>query len=548
MNDDPGKHPKIPQIPLLFRALVGAVIGLVASFWMYSLKAYWFSHAPVGEHFHGFLQGDQKTYAILIEAAKKSPLSLFYAYPWDYSAEPAAIFFQLPISFMAWLSRLFPSSQLHNLFDLFRAVFAAGMYATFAAILHSYFRRSGPFAVAFWLSAFGGGIAWLTALFSDGGEGYLINFHNEEHLTYWWFLHLFRNIYYPFEVYYHFLFFILVLLLLKHHYRASAVLWLIGLFSNPFLGVQMGALLLPFLSLELLLRRRQRLQGITAMALSLFFLGLFCFYYQIFLPAHEVAASLLAQHKGAYSDSLTLRDLLVGHSPWIECVAVSVLSRRFLSRQLKSHCGRLLILWLISSLVLSNNSRFLPNPVQPLHFTRGYFHLPLVIWSLQFACHQAARFSLPRNVARAGIICACTLLILDNALFIANRYQQPFRPETFNEATRELIAYFTEKRGLAVVEDPMATNWVYAFAGHPTLWGDPYITPNYEDRIHEMELFYDRGDFTVFENHRLITAIVVDRTRHDRVTLQSPSFYRRSLEPHGFRQALANSSYVVYQR
>ncbi|MBI1783921.1 hypothetical protein HYR69_02140, partial [Candidatus Sumerlaeota bacterium] len=429
-------RPSLPTFRSAIPLLVCALCGAIAASWAVWLKYYWFHHVPPGYVFYGYLQGDQKIYIALIRWAMKSPNGFTYSYPWDLSPDAPAIFFQLPIWMMAWLARLLPSVQFHDLFDIFRMILAPGMYFYLGRMTQLYFPRGGGrsrlwFWIVFLTLGFGGGIAWVWTAMDPGWtvENKLTQFlvcHEYEEKDYrWWFLNVFRNVYYSFEVLYHLLFLGMAVYLIRGRYVGALCFYALGLTANPFLGIQMTALLLPALAVDAWRPSRTSCPRWSIFP-ALFLLGLFAGYYYIFLNLWPVGRSLREQHSEAYSLPLSFWDIFLGYAPFLLFFAISWFIPGFAKRQCKSRGRLILLLWLGGSFLLTQNSRFLPHGVQPMHFTRGYLYPPLAIWFFQTLRRLAAGWGISRSRGLyAGMIIFAALLLPDNILLIVRQHFEP---------------------------------------------------------------------------------------------------------------------------
>ncbi|MBI1785885.1 hypothetical protein HYR69_12140 [Candidatus Sumerlaeota bacterium] len=542
------------------RIFIASLLGLAAALWMIHLKLYWFSHTPSDRIFYGYLQGDQKTYAALVRAAMKSPNGFSYVYPWDISNEPRAIFFQLPIAINAWIARAWGISAppaLHNVFDLFRLIFSPLMFLALARLIHLYFPRRRMFWIVFVAAGFGGGVAWIAALAklheapSSGLMDYLGVLFNVEIHYRWWFLNIFRNIYFPLEVFYHFLFFSMAVCLLTRRYAAALVFYAMGLSSTPFIAIQMTSVLLPALFLDLWRWRADQARTFFAAACVLF--GLFISYYKIFLYQFPAARSLQTQHQGTATDPLYLSDMVLGYGPFLFIPIVSIFHRSFIRRQWRSRHRRVLIIWIAASLFLTQNSRILPWGLQPRHFEKGYLYLPLVLWSFQYLEFVLRpRFANWRDLSMRSLAVASiavSLLLPDTFLFALTQYE--FTPTdndlVYSKDHDEVLRHFKNYRGRVLLQDALLSKIMAAETNCPTYWGDMFTTPMWDEREADFRNFIATGAYDSFRKKYGVTAFVLFRSEIEQAQKSEPALFQLLFPEDKFAISIRNEKFVVFE-
>ncbi len=538
----PGKTP-LDRHPL-FRVSVAAGFGVLAALLMIALKIYWFAHPPDGKVFLGYQQGDQKIYACLIRAAMQSPNGFTYAYPWDLSPNPPAIFFQLPITLMAWLARAFPTIPFHDLFDVFRVLFSAAMFASLAVLIQIYFPSRRMYWIVYSIVAMGGGIAWIAAIClypswptEAKGSLLLAQWWLEDHY-HWWFLNIFRNVFYPFEVFYHFLFLGMVVSLLRGHRGWALVWYAMGLASNPFLGVHLSAILIPTLLMDWWKSPNAVVRLVSCGAVGLVMLVLA--YYKLFLGHWEVGRSLEKLHAAAATEPLSAKDAFLGYGPFLVLLLASLFNLQFLKRQCRRRGRRILLIWIGTTAFLVNNSRFIKPGLQPMHFTRGYLFLPLVLWSFQYLkfVFQPSLRRFPRRWA-AGFSTAAMLLILDTIIFAVKqpKYVASEDAVFFSQEAYEVISRFQGYKERIYVLDYPLSLMLTAKTGCPTFWGDQFVTPDYKQREAEIVQLAETGDFASFWNKYHVATFVMPLDAYFKA--------RDAFSPPRCKIVLQNARYII---
>jgi hypothetical protein len=377
--------------------------------------------------------------------------------------------------------------------------------------------------------------------------------------TYWWFLNVFRNVFYPFEVFYHFLFYGALFSWLIRRPCTSAFCYILALGSNPFLGIKLTAVLGPAILWDCLAprgsgsrRRRQRVAAIAALVAW----GLFVGYYGLFLPSFEVARALIEQHRGAYAEPPTVVESIVGYGPLGLLTLISLVHVGFLKATLRRRAGRFLAFWIVAVGLLIHHSRFSGPTLQPMHFTRGDLFLPLVIWSLRYIVYLYSKISSRLSFRRRGLPLTallwllCGLTLPDTVAFIAQQYViTPVRGAMiFSRAQAEVFDHFQGYQGCVLVQEPTMAIMLSAETGSKTLWGDRYITPHFAAREQAYRKFLMSGDYHAFRQTYSVTAFALPRGEVDRVLKADPRWLKRIFPSDQFQTTLVNSEFIVFRK
>lgn len=458
----------VKELPLSLRT---GTIGLVAIAIFAGILHSWHARTPEGYRFTGFTQGDMPTYVANARTIARSPSGILYANPYDLRERPAYIYLQLPVTLLGWLLRAGLPPFLA--FEPIRFVFGVSMYVALGMVLRRLFGRGRWFWTAFAITGFGGGLAWLlSAIPSPPATTYAqrVMWHEREY--YWWFLDLFRNVMYPFELVYHALLLGQVVALQARRWRAANALLLLGALSNPFLGLQMLGLQCGAAAWAWRESARARW---VALAIGC---GL-ALYYAVLLPLDPVAAGIRRQHLEALTAPLGLRSLAVGHGLGLAGIGAFLLHRSFRREVLRDWNFAPVIVLAGWTLLLSQNSRIpgLPD-VQPMHFTRGYLFVGS--WILTLAWLR--RFAVPRWALPLLIV----LTLPDNAMFARNQWVIPPKiPELVLDPGRAAVVEFFAKQPAgrcAGCLDTALSLHISTMPRHRSLLGLPPVTPDYAER------------------------------------------------------------------
>ena len=201
----------------------------------------------------------------------------------------------------------------------------------------------------------------------------------------WWFLNLGRNLVYPTEALYHALALGCLLALLRRRFAVATLLLAVLSASHPFTGIQVIAIVLGWMVIEMLLawqgaKRGQDpfpAKGSCPLFAAVLLLGAaHVGYYLVYLPSFEEHAALMRQWRLAavlrLENMLPAYALVAGLTVW-RC------RRWALCREVFSDSrNRLFGVWFAVSFLLANHEWLLAAH-QPLHFTRGYLWMPLFL-------------------------------------------------------------------------------------------------------------------------------------------------------------------------
>ncbi len=558
-----------------------AGVALVVAVGLVSLAvAVQAASAAGATHASGLFQGDMPTYLCFAESAHPETAGLTYQSPHDL-AEPGEgkHLVNLPITLLYWLRHmgLSPAGTAMTM----RWVFGIGMFLLLAAWLRVSYRRE---RTALWALAFiagGGGFVWLAA--TVGGYGH--PWDGEARLamsqavmamegrTYWWFLQLFRNLWYPLELAYHCLVFGLVWALTVGRYRWALALQALACLSNPFVGIQASLVALGVLAVVAWRGPKDVRHGARrALVGSLVLAGALALYYGLWLGLDPVVASLQSQHRGAHSDPLDMKLMARSYGPallgfpvalWVVGCCLGCLGS---SRSLDSRGGGEWTLLpaavlTLATFLLTQHTRWVDG-LMPLHFARGYLHTGL--WALVVGAAARLRWAPDRQgqpdsssndergialrVGRALSTKAATtfgVLVLvaawgGTALFLAQQVRQgPGHPNLVWEAEHAALhaPLAAAPSGLRVaVDDRVIGPHLCGLMGHRSAFGTPLTTPFYAERQAQLRAFALRGEESALS--RWADTILVP------VGAQAAGMARRS----GWRRWFQTGRWVAFRR
>ncbi len=464
------------------------------------------AHYAVGttdpaQHPTGFVQYDQPYYlANARQYVDGATDGLRYASPFSCLEAPEPIYFQPQVAVLALLWK-WTGCDPGLLFVLFGAVF--GMLCihcclrVLSLVLPQPAAGHGSLALLF---LWGGGILFLvgTAYGLFNGNTWseaLANGFRFDPAGGWWFLNLGRNLVYPLEAYYHFLYFALLLALMEgKHVRAIAWLALL-VASHPFTGTAAALVVVAWCCTERWLLRNAVVPAwVPFVVLGVLLTALY--YYGIALPRNAEHASLMAQWTIAWKEDLIT--ILCAYGP---VAALVVWRMRSLARArtvLAAPRNRLLLALALITFALENHD-LLMEPVQPLHFSRGYTWSALFLLGVPVLSAGRDRLRTLGKPQRSAVIAAVTVLLLvDNGAWMGVRTRANLRGAgeniTLSDEQRELYAWLNTHvpaNTLLVANDPLVAYLALVYTPHRAYYSHHFNTPQREQRRAALEAYFN---------------------------------------------------------
>lgn len=311
----------------------------------------------------------------------------------------------------------------------------------------------------------------------------------------WWFLSFGRNFVFPTEAFFHVLFLGCVLAVLSGRFKLAWGVALLTAMSHPFTGVQLLLVLSTWACLEWFFIRSGEVPApflVGCFGLLVLTLG----YYIGFLgrfPEHRELMQHWAQPWVYHAESFIPAYALVGG------LAAWRLRRLESARNVLASPGnRLLLAWFAVSFALANHE-FAIEPVQPLHFTRGYVWIPLFLLGAPLLVQQLGRLWSSRRLllGPALALVIVGLFLADNAAWLARLTRQPPGVYVTSEE-RELLTWLDQPRHEGAILLAERGELGYLATVHTPLraWhSHPFNTPWSYTRLTEARAFFQEGTF-----------------------------------------------------
>jgi len=483
-------------------ALRALPVAAAAPLVFLALNLWWFHHRPEGFVYLGYLQGDQPTYTAFARAVFGRGNGLIYANPFDFNPSAPRVLSNLGYVVLGWLIKS-AGGRTVVAWEAWRLGFGLLCYGLFAALVARFF-ENGRFR--WWVLAagvFGGGNAWVAAAaahLAHPGLGWLQSFIRAERGYDFWCLNLFRQSLYPLELAYHALFFAGALCYLDRRRAVLPAIVFLLWWTHPVTAI----LATTVLALSLAAGWRAERDGKEALALAGVAAAsvLWITYYSIFLPRYPSIRSWIEQTL-SFSSGLRAGYYLRAWGILLAALPAAFFFPTLRRYLLRDRAGRLLLFWGLGAFAWANNNLFLPRPIQPMHFTRGYIYLFLLIAAakgLEFAtagrAAEAARARRPLRLLFAVVLLAA--IVPDNVFFVARMALETPRPGllTIPRDEAEVLDYFERASGeMGILSaDRMLGVLIVAHTPHRVFVSETAVTPFFDARLREAEILLATGD------------------------------------------------------
>ena len=480
-------EPGCPSSPTPWpRVLLWSLVALVP-FWSLFVAPF-----VRGQHLGtGFIQYDQAYYVANGREIFERGNGLGYCNPYDSSPDAPVIYYHwLPWIFGVGVSVLGidPGGWFLAVGAAAGVAFAYGTFRLVEAILPSPRFLPGLYLLAMW----GGGLFVLTAFVCNLFLGYelLYEVFRYDPFKGWWFLSWGRNSLYTTEATYHALVvWAWVGVVRGRPWQAVGCITAVAA-THPFSGVQHLAILGLWLTVRLATDRRFLGPWLATGSVA----AAFCCYYFLFLPQ-------FAAHRRIFS--LWSLAWIVPWSSFITAylpVASFAAARCGLDRRRWRPEMTFFLIAAAVSLLLIKHDLFLP-PRQPLHFTRGYVWMPLMLLGLPLIQRLTARVmdGLPRPAAGALLAACAALWLTDNATWLARRNLQNFDELRTTTAVFDLFRQLDgrDERGVGLFLSGYAMDDNYllgTYTGLNPYVGHHFLCPDREARVTTVSRWIKTGE------------------------------------------------------
>ncbi len=476
---------------------------LLAACFLYALPAliflmvniYWMQQTQGPYYSLGYLQGDQTTYTAFARAVFDRGNGLIYSNPFDYRVEAPRVLSNLGYLGLGWLLRAVGGREIW-MWEIWRIGWGMACFGLFAMIVmqvtHSRFLRGWGLIVG----SFGGGAAWIymLSMLPTGRWDLLFPaFAHAEQDYLWWLLNLFRQALYPLELFYHALFFGLLLLYLKKRHG----LLLLVFFLTWWAHVVTALLATTVIGLALFVewRREKCRRSLFTLCGMALISALWVAYWKIYLVQFPSIASWMQQSVG-FDFPLNLSVWPRAWGPWLIALPFAFLYRPLRHFLLNDRLGILLVSWAVAVLFWTHHERITPFNLQPMHFTRGYFFLILVlilIKAIDLKRSENGNKSKSIKIGKKLLVILLPLLLFDNLLFVGYLcYRQPQQGLlSITKEQQNILTFFEQlpvnPQQIILTDDTWIGNLLVAHTNHTVYFSESVLTPEFEKRVQEAQ-------------------------------------------------------------
>jgi hypothetical protein len=466
--------------------------------------------------------------------------SLFYSNPFDGEPSSAKIYLQ-PINFLfaaAMKAGIDPglAFSLFGLLMVFLCIF------TGIKIIQHLLPDHKQQTLIATLFTWGGGLTAIAGLAGSiilTGHSYTNWFDGiylADPANGWWGLNWGRTLFIPLEAYYHFLFLLIIYLVLKQKWTAAIVASLFLSISHPFTGIEFLLIMNGWLFFEKIICKSKNIPywywagilGITAFHL---------WYYMAYLNNSPEHRQLFSQYSAGWTYSLMIA------IPAYCLVGGLSLFSAYINKPIKKFLAvphqRLFLCWALISFLLSKHEWFI-NPMQPIHFTRGYTWAALFLLSIPGINLLINYFQI--NKGRKWILSALIVLFLsDNLLWTANILRKKDTIEWeghLTKDTEEILNYLknTTSPNDLLTGNATLINYLANVYSPANSWvSHPFNTPKIDERTSAMKIFLQTG--IPLPEWKSRKVIIVINKKSEPLLLHSSLQINKSFE---------NSSYIIF--
>jgi hypothetical protein len=356
-----------------------ALLLSVPIFFLYALH---FNYHDATYKPTGFIQWEHALYMISAKEYKTDNAVFLYQYPLDDNTQSPRAFFQPQIFILGYLWKWL-NIDPGILLTLFGLLFTLLTFKTVIEIIEKIIPCSKYRQLITVLFSWGGGLLSLCGLLLHflyfKGNGSIA-----DHIFFLdpgnggWCLNFGRSLIYPLEAYYHFLFVLSVLSILNNKFVLAALTMFILTISHPYSSSELIAILFLWVLAEYFYIKSGiiiKKQLLLMAAVVLFHI----LYYGVLLkqiPVYQTISRHVALDWGYKAWHFIPAYCIV----WLLSF-IAIRNIPLLKKQFSSPINRLFFWWGSMAFILSVHG-FAINPIQPLHFTRGYVYAGFFLFSI----------------------------------------------------------------------------------------------------------------------------------------------------------------------
>jgi hypothetical protein len=498
----------------------------------------------------GFIQMDTPSYvANGREHFDGETFTFFYPNPYSIASHSTPIYFQphiFLIGFLVWLTQINPGI-IFCIFGFFAALLC---FRVLIAVFEDLFGLDSFFK---WLTipmlCWGGGITFLmgftaTLLQEKNVLTAIKNAFRFDTNEGWGFTNFGRNLISPMEAYYHLLAMLVVWSVFKKNHLLTCALLTFFSISHPFTGLQMILIVLCWQIFEAFYLKDQTIK-LQYIFFNVLLTGFHLAYYLLFLGRDAEHKSVTAQW-ATYDAVEKMDDQAINFVP--ACILVFLLfayqirtPEKFISF-FQNQKYRFLAIFGLVSFVLANHE-FAVDPMQPIHFDRGYIWFPLFLLGTETLLSMLNY--LKTKMKLLGIIvifCLFTVMVSDNLGWFPIQYNNFYKGNGFvlSKDDKDVIDFIKQnkfnKKFLLISNENRLSYLMATYTPVRTLIGHPINSPFWLENNKIRADFFKTG---VLPEQILLNNILI--------------LVKKDTEAEGIgnfpkEQIYENDSFVIYKR
>lgn len=394
---------------------------------------------------------------------------------------------------------------------------------------------------------YGGGTLVLAGILYSNGLGLefdsIVRFDPQKGL---WFLNFGRNLVFPTEALYHALFLGGILCLIKKKYQYGLLLGFVLSMSHPFTGIEYILIILSWSFFEIFFLKNKSIPKylLPACILILFYHLAFYLGYLNLFPEHKQLMLQWSLPWVLKAENIILAYCLVG------LLALWRIRDKDHFEIFSSDINnRLFFIWFLVAFFLANHE-FLFDPVQPLHFTRGYIWIPLFLMGVKTLLDLFAylREHLNKYIFILVILIIMGIFVADNGMWLGSRFinsrQHPLGLY-ISPSQKEVLDWISDnniKKSTVVCQDNLLSFYITCYTSLRTWHSHKFNTPYAELRKSELIAFFNKGVF--LENWETMDMLLIYyRKTGENVLKNNPSWFHKRNSKISFQ----NSEFLVFQ-
>ena len=363
----------------------------------------------------------------------------------------------------------------------------------------------------------------------------------------WWFLNFGRNLIFPTEAFYHSLFLGNILLLIRKKFAASLLVSFILTISHPFTGIENIVILLAWSFLEKYFLQNNNIPKYFFPCCVVIAAYHFIYYF-LFLNLFQEHRQLVSQWSLAWelkASNILLAYCLVG--------GLALWRIRNMDSAIEFFSdirNRLFTVWFIVVFILANHEFFI-DPVQPIHFARGYIWISLFMMGRKtlFDLFNFFKKKLNKTIQISILTVLFCVFISDNVTWVVTQVMNNYSDHSklgiyMTHYQREILTWINKnyKNHVVLSQDLALSYYIPCYTSLRTWHSHVYNTPYVSMRKQQLIELFRYGKF--YEYWQSINLLIIFQDKlAQKVLKKEPDW----LVNNNGVLVYKNSRYVIYR-